>query len=316
MSGKSRLLCTTILSSALIVVAIKVRAADVPLPVKAPPPPTPSWLAPAVGGFNWKLAGLGGVLADRTIAGAQGSFSVPIGSALGLQIDGATGTFDNRYFGAGAGHLFWRDPSRGLVGVYGSHTFWDQFGGLSVSHVAGEAEAYLGPFTIQGIAGAEFGDSKTTVTSAVTSSTSTTTFFETYDGRTRFFDEVNLAWYVNDNTRLFVGHRYLGGKNALALGGEVAVPWTGPFLLTAFVEGRIGEADFHGIWGGLRFYWDQKNKTLIQRHRQDDPYNWLPETLFSITNALAASAVTKPLTPPDGDGDVDGEGDADVDGDA
>jgi hypothetical protein len=34
----------------------------------------------------------------------------------------------------------------------------------------------------------------------------------------------------------------------------------------------------------LRFYFGQKDKTLIQRHRQDDPIEWVPETLFSIVN--------------------------------
>jgi hypothetical protein len=303
---KSRLLCTTILTGALLAFSLKVRAADATMPTKAPPT-TPAWVAPAVDGFNWKVGGLGGTLANRTIAGGQGSFSIPVGNAYGFQLDGASGSFDNRYFGAVAGHLFWRDPSRGLLGIYGSHTYWDQFGGLSVNHVAGEGEAYLGPFTVQGIAGAEFGNSRTNVTGVSTSPAATTTFTETYDGRTRFFDEINLAWYANDNTKLFVGHRYLGGKNALALGGEAALPSASPYLITAFVEGRVGEANYHGIWGGLRFYWDQKSKSLIQRQRQDDPNNWLPETLFSITNALSGSATT--VTTPDGDADGEGDGD-------
>jgi endosialidase-like protein len=58
----------------------------------------------------------------------------------------------------------------------------------------------------------------------------------------------------------------------------------GPLMAAAFIEGRIGENDFDGIWGGLRFYFGQKDKTLIQRHRQDDPIEWVPETLFSIVN--------------------------------
>jgi hypothetical protein len=307
-SAKSRLLCTTILTSALVVLSLKVKAADVAVPTKAPPQ-VPAWVAPAVDGFNWKVGGLGGTLANRSLAGGQGSLSFPIGNAFGFQLDGASGSFDNRYFGAVAGHLFWRDPSRGLVGIYGSHTYWDQFGGLHADHVAGEGEAYFGPFTVQGIAGVEFGNSQTAVTSVVASPVAVTTFFQTYDVRTRFFDEINLAWYANDNTKLFVGHRYLGGKDALALGGEVALPISSPYLVTAFVEGRVGEADYHGVWGGLRLYWDQKGgKSLMARQRQDDPYNWLPESLFSIVNSVTTSAGT--VTLPDGDGD----GDADADG--
>src|SRR5581483_3621576 len=104
------------------------------------------------------------------------------------------------FFGAAAAHLFWRDPSRGLLGLYGAHTYWDQFGGLSVSHTAVEGEAYLGRFTLQGIAGAEFGDSKTIVGALSTT---------IYDGHTRFFDQINLAYYPIDQARVYVGHRYL-----------------------------------------------------------------------------------------------------------
>ena len=34
-------------------------------------------------------------------------------------------------------------------------------------------------------------------------------------------------------------------------------------------------------------------KSLIQRHRQDDPIEWTPETLFSITNSQTTTPVIK-----------------------
>ena len=52
-------------------------------------------------------------------------------------------------------------------------------------------------------------------------------------------------------------------------------------MASAFVEGRIGEGDFHGVWGGLRVYFGQKDKPLIDRHRQDDPTVWGVDSLFS-----------------------------------
>ncbi len=293
MSTRARLLSTTILTSvgAIFISTISASAAD--MPTKAPLiAPTP---APAVDGLNWKFGALGGSLADRALGGGQGSVTIPLDGQYGLQLDGAAGSFDSRFFGAGAAHLFWRDPSRGLIGVYASHTHWDEIGGLHVTQFAGEGEAYLGRFTLQGIAGIEFGNSQTAITGINT--------FDTYDIETRFFDKVNLAYYVTDDAKVFVGHRYLGGKNALALGGEVALPSSGPMKFAAFVEGRAGEGDFHGIWGGIRGYWGQSSKSLMQRHRQDDPNNWLPETLFSITNSLTQGTVT---TIPDGDADADG----------
>ena len=305
MSARARLFSTTILTSisAIFISSISASAADIY--TKAPPAaPVPG--QPAVDGLNWKFGGLGGTLADRSIGGAQGSVSVPLGGQYGFQLDGAIGSFDSRFFGAGGAHLFWRDPSRGLLGIYASHTHWQEFGGLHVTQVAGEGEAYFGRFTLQGIAGVEFGNSQSAITGVSTTATSTTTFIDTYDVQTRFFDKINLAYYLNDNTKVFAGHRYLGGKHALALGGELALPSNGPTMLAAFVEGRVGESEFHGIWGGIRGYWGQSAKSLIQRHRQDDPVNWLPETLFSITNSLTTSSTTVNTVPSacDGDGDA------------
>jgi len=38
------------------------------------------------------------------------------------------------------------------------------------------------------------------------------------------------------------------------------------------VEGRAGE--YTGVWGGLKLYVGKSNKTLIRRHREDDPVPW------------------------------------------
>ena len=113
------------------------------------------------------------------------------------------------------------------------------------------------------------------------------------DIETRFFDAVNAAYYVTDNFKAFVGHRYLGGRHAAAIGGEVGIPMGNGKMAALFAEGRVGEDDFRGAWGGLRFYFGQKDKSLIRRHREDDPLNdWIPETLHSITNQLHSTSRT------------------------
>ena len=311
MPVRERSLSTTMLTSvvsAVFLMPMTASAAD----LNKARAPVPAAYAPAVDGVNWKFGGLGGSLADRPIYGAQGAVTIPLAGQYGFQLDGAVGSFDDRFFGIVAGHLFWRNPAQGLVGVYVSHTHWDQFTGLHVTQVGGEAEAYFGPFTIQGIAGVETGNS---------ASGNVGGLLETYDVGTRFFDKINLSYYLNDNLKVFAGHRYQGGKNALALGGEWAFRLNGPVMGALFVEGRVGENDFRGIWGGLRVYYGQNDKTLVQRHRQDDPNWWIPESLFSIVNTL----VTKPIPgggphcvpegdaegdaccpQPDGDGDGDG----------
>jgi hypothetical protein len=258
--------------------------------------------APAVDGINGKIDGLGGSLGNHGIYGARGSISIPLGGQWGTQIDLAAGDFDRRFFGSIADHLFWRNPAQGLLGVYVSHTHWSQFGGVHVTQVAGEGEYYWQRWTLQAIAGVEFGNkaSQTTTTTSITPQIginpgipgvrTTTTFTEGYDVKTRFFDQINLKYYLTDNWDAYVGHRYLGGKHALALGTDYAVPLGGGVMASAFVEGRVGEDDFHGVWGGLRFYFGASDKPLIARHRQDDPFDWSPDSLHSLINSYFSNS--------------------------
>jgi hypothetical protein len=255
----------------------------------------------AVDGVNGKVDGFAGSFANREFWGGKGAIATPLGdrsSPYGLQIDGAVGRFDHSAFGAVGAHLFWRDPSRGLLGIYASYTNWDRFGGIHVGQVAAEGAYYLDRWTIEGIAGVEFGNSGNfTVGSPATGLTTTG-----FDVATRFFDKINFGYYLQDNLKVFAGHRYLGGKNALALGGEWAIPRpSNGTMASLFAEARIGENDFHGIWGGLKIYFGQRDKTLIQRHRQDDPFEWNPESLISIINSPTFSFIPPPpCLDPDG----------------
>ena len=297
MSHRFLLLSTTMLSGmvgAVFLPVVASQASDVGVAK------TPSFVAarPAVDGINWKAEGLGGSFADKSIYGGAASVAVPLGGQFGAQLDGAVGSFDSRAFGILGGHLFWRDPAQGLIGLYANHTYWNQYGGAHVSQIAGEAEYYLGQWTIQGVAGVEFGNTASNgskSSSTVGFLTTTTTNTDFFDVRTRFFDQVNLSYYIQPDWKAFVGHRYLGGKHAFAVGSEWAMPLGAGRMASLFVEARLGEDDFHGVWGGVKFYFGQKDKPLIARHRQDDPINWTPESLFSIVNS-AGSSSSKVLT--------------------
>ena len=257
-------------------------------------------LGPAVDGFNVKLDSYGGSVANRSIYGGTGSLSMPLGGQYGLQIDGNLASLDGNAFGVGGGHWFWRNPSQALLGIYGSSTFWDRFGGVNVNHVGGESELYLGAVTLQGVAGVEFGNAATsTTTSVVTtpSGTTTTTTTEAFSIKTRFFDQINLKYYFNNDLSGYVGHRYLAGRNALALGVELARPLGGGLMASAFVEGRIGENDNHGIWGGLKLYFGRTDKPLIERNRRDDPAQWSTDAAFSLFGANHTGSSNSTSTP-------------------
>ena len=118
---------------------------------------------------------------------------------------------------------------------------------MKVAHIGPEAELYLGRVTLKGVAGVEFGNKPSGTINGLTT---------TYDNKTRFFDQMDVAYYLTDNLEAYIGHRYLGGKHALALGGEYGIQM-GKTMTSLFVEGRAGEGSFHGVWGG-----------------KDDPTDW------------------------------------------
>jgi hypothetical protein len=119
-----------VLSGALLL-AITAQAAD--LSTKAFPA---QGCPQAVDGFNAKAGGYGGTLDDKIVYGGQGSFAVPLGCGYGLQADGLAGSFGDNSIYAVGGHLFWRNPSSGLLGLYGSYQRWDQFSGVNVNHIS------------------------------------------------------------------------------------------------------------------------------------------------------------------------------------
>jgi len=272
------------LLSGVLAAAALTPACAADLPLKAPP--AVGSCVPAVDGFNGKIGAYGGSLNSDSLYGGTGSLALPLACEFGAQIDGNAASFDGRFLGTIAGHLFWRNPMKGLLGVYGSYTDWDRAGGVRAAHLGAEGEWYFGQWTLQGVAGAEFGNS--------TSETIGTQIFS-YDVKTRFFDQINLAYYVQDNLKLYAGHRYLYGMHAAALGGEWGFPLGHGVMGALFAEGRIGQDDFKGIWGGVRFYFGQKDKTLIRRHREDDPIDW--EDGFGIGNTGSTSSVPTTCQP-------------------
>ena len=265
----------------------------------------------AVDGVNGKVEGFGGAYATKGLYGGAGSLSVPLTDSYGLQIDGAAGSFSNRFIGSIGGHLFWRDPSRGLVGLYGDYAHWDEYGGVHVSHVGGEGEAYFGRWTLGGVAGVEFGNNSSVLTSSSSTvaiagggTLTTTTTTGSLDNVTRFFDRVTLSYYITDNWKASIGHRYYGGKNALALGTEYALPVGRGAMASLFAEGRVGEGhNNYGVWGGIRFYFGQHDKSLIRRNREDDPAgdNGSVDSLFSIADSLGGSSPSATASCPPGE---------------
>jgi hypothetical protein len=291
-----RILRSTTMLSGLVGWTFLATSAALAADMSALRQPAPA-LDPAVSALNSKVEGYGGSFANRGFYGGAGSVSVPLGGQYGVQLDGNLGSLGGSTFGAFGGHWFWRNPSQSLLGIYGDWGTWDRFGGVNVGHVGGEGEWYLGPLTLDGVVGVEFGNSasNTVITPTPGLIATTTTFVDSFAIKTRFFDDINLKYYFSNDFDGYVGHRYLGGKNALALGAELATPLGRGTMGSAFVEGRVGEGENHGVWGGLKLYFGPTDKPLMARHRRDDPTNRtfnIPATIFGNHSTTSTQTCT------------------------
>lgn len=230
---------------------------------------------PAVSSPNAKFAIGGGAFDAFDSAIIQGAITVPLTFSTGLQVDGLAGIADDGGIFGGGAHLFWRDPSVGLFGVYGSVTDVDVGTNDYTHFTAGiEAAAYLGQFSLETTVGVEGGDN-------------------VEDG---FFTISNLAYYPTDDLRLFAGVRYIQEDFIGAVGAEYQFSSAGADqAFSVFGEARVGDDNME-VWGGLRVYFGQPN-SLIGRHREDDPANPSLDFLFDATLDQAPVTVETSTTP-------------------
>lgn len=208
----------------------------------------------AVSNFNGKLEGAGGFIETDASDGGRGhgalSVSLPLGCMFGLQIDGTGGVLDNEETGGVAAHLFLRDPSTYLLGLYGEYSI---IGSNDIGRVGGEAELYLDQFSISGLVG--FEDSDLT--------------------NNDVFGAAQLSYYFTENFQVNAGFAHFLDVSAGTIGAEWQLSETStPLPISLFVHGAIGDNDYATVFGGVRFYFGGGHKSLIRRHREDDPPSW------------------------------------------
>jgi hypothetical protein len=206
-----------------------------------------------VDGLNAKVS-FGGLVDGNEGYGASGAVTVPLGHRFGLQIDAAAAEFNNSLVGnvpsySFATHAFWRDPSKGLLGFYGDYNHLDTLGGLNFYRLGAEAALYRNRITIDGIAGVQHG---------------------TLIG-SEFFDRARFSYYPTDNLQLNIGHAYSYDEHSLQYGLEWAFANPGRTASSLFAAGGVSDDGDHAAVIGVRLYLGQKKKTLIRRHREDDP---------------------------------------------
>jgi hypothetical protein len=234
---------------------------------------------PAVSAINGKLEGAGGYYQDDAGSGERfqgvASLSLPIGCLLGIQVDVGAGDLDGDGFAGIGGHIFTRDPSSYLLGVQAQYV---DISGDSVFRVGPEAELYLDNITLSAMAGFENAKSF---------------------GSDDVVAQLEAAYYIDDNFKLYGGYRRFLNIDAGAIGLEFD---PGFIPGSVFVDAMAGSDDYVSVMAGFRFYFGGGDKSLKARQREDDPGHY-----FNLLNRTVEKDKNKDHcvpTPTDGQGDT------------
>ncbi len=235
---------------------------------------------PAVSGTNGKLSVIGGGVSDPDsvdedsgLAGLEGSLTLPLGTTLGVQIDGALASIDGDGFGQTGAHVFWRDPSKGLLGLYGGYAHLDRAGGQDLGRIGAEAQLFLDRLTLDSALGYRF-----------------------LDVDDEAFGRARVQYYPTDNLMLSGGLEYEGDAFA-AVGAEYQLASHGGYAMSLFAQGRVNDEETYGAFGGLRIYFGE-DMNLIDRHRRQDPDNYTGQDIQGTVDAALLNN-PPPQDPPD-----------------
>lgn len=227
---------------------------------------------PAVEGINFKVSAVTGVIggyANHMIV-ASVATPFPFFDQFGAQLDLGIGNYRSDYISSAAAlHLFWRDPSIGMFGIYGD---WGYVNPEHGGRVAFESSLYFDRWTLDVLSGVQFGQ-----------------HFET-----KFIDEIDLSYYFTDNLKGSIGHRLISRGNVANVGFEFMPQGYNGW--SVYGEAEAGEDGYSGAWAGVRFSFGTGGaNSLMERDRTADPMVRIPRNLASVTQC-GELAVPKPQT--------------------
>lgn len=255
MWGNVRILASS--TAICLVLAGSVKAADLDVPIFE------EGTKPAVSGINGKLD-LGYNYIDfNNVPGyfdapyAIGTISLPVGHSFGVQFDAGYARYSSSVLpgsvtiGGGAIHAFWRNPDVALAGIY-AHYVDLSVGPVNagVWRLGAEAEIYLDRVSLEAFAGADLLNAPA--------------------GNQEFFTgDIYAAFYATDNIRLQAGVVHSFNNTVGRIGGEAMLPFGGNNV-SLYAHGSFGSG-IDSVHAGMRIYFGEQGKSLIDRHRQDDP---------------------------------------------
>ncbi|MDX1709712.1 MAG: hypothetical protein R3316_01080 [Rhodovibrionaceae bacterium] len=197
----------------------------------------------------------------------SGKFAVPLTDDFGFQGEAALGTIDGETAGGFGGHLFWRDPNQALIGIIAHYAAVDE---AEAFRFGVEGEAYIDQITLSATAGLQEGEDGVP------------------DGgfgsvRLGFYPQENLLLHgggaiADDDLRGFAGFEYQIDQHlgSIELNG-----------VSVFGEVTAGDNDLVAGFLGLRYYFAEP-KSLIRRHREDDPPSLLGPMITEMSQGMEA----------------------------
>lgn len=90
------------------------------------------------------------------------------------------------------------------------------------------------------------------------------------EGEDSGFIIADMAYYVTDDFRVSLGGKIIDDYEGLRAGFEYQF---GGMPMSLYSNVEYGEDDQLTVLGGLKFYFGGEDKSLIRRHREDDPRN-------------------------------------------
>lgn len=222
--------------------------------------------ATSVDALNFEFSVLGGAFernvidtASTALFTASVASPIPFFENFGVQVDTALGVYDEDFTGAAAGlHLFYRDPSTGLIGIYGD---WSYVNPEHAGRVGAELAIYNGRWSLDALLGVQFGQHVFT----------------------EFIDEVDLSYYFTDNTRGSIGHRITSRGDVGNISFEHLLTDQGFDGWSIFGEFEAGEDNYSAGWGGIRYAMGSTSTTLIDRDRGSSTQVRIPRNIASVT---------------------------------
>ena len=208
---------------------------------------------PAVSGPNGKLeASAGWVdldgLGNDEIFNGGVAFSFPVGDMFGIQADLAAVDAYSDTTVTGTLHAFTRDPNAYLLGAIGGYA---DAGSTHAWFIGPEAELYLDSVSIELRGGYMDVNGSATLNSEA-------------------FAFGDIAYYATDDVRLSIGASSVAKFESANVGLEWFMGEQGlPGSLT--LNGQVGEDGFASVMAGFAVYFGGEDKSLIRRHREDDP---------------------------------------------